>query len=65
MRGMHEDKELLKLKKVEKQRAVQVNREHGLKVREQELKRYEKQVKERLQKVDEEKEERARKVKEE
>ena len=43
-----EELDAVKLKKSEKLRSVIVNREHGLKVREQELKKQEKQVKERL-----------------
>jgi len=45
---MSEELDAVKLKKSEKIRAVNVNREHGLKVREQELKKQERQVKERL-----------------
>ena len=52
----------VKLKKSEKLRSVIVNREHGLKVREQELKKQEKQVKDRLQKIQDEKDEAKRKA---
>ena len=64
VKSLQEEKDALRLKKQEKARAVQVNREHGLKVREAELKKYEKKVKERLQKLADEREERVRKLQE-
>lgn len=54
-----------KAKKEKKLEAARINREHLLKIREQDLKKLEKEVKHRLQKIAEEKDERVRRVQEE
>lgn len=59
-----EEADALKLKKDEKLRSVQVNREHNLKVREADLKKQEKLVNQRLQKIVEERQEKAKKAQE-
>lgn len=52
-----EEIQVSKLKKQEKLRVANVNREHFLKAREQELKKQEKKFNERLRKLSEEREE--------
>jgi len=57
-------KEAAKQKLYEKMRSVLVNRDHGLKMRELDLKKKEKKVIARLDKLEEERQEKERKFKE-
>lgn len=65
LQALKAERDELKVKKLEKLRAAHISRDHNIKTREQQLKKQEKAVNERLAKLAEERDERLRKAQEE